>query len=67
MIIDVTERAAGCLAGTAYGDALGVPYEYGSRPLPPLGRVFGGGLAACHVALSQARTSGSVPADSPAG
>ena len=45
-MVDVMDRAAGCLVGMAYGDALGVPYEYGSRPLPPLGGagLFGGGL-----------------------
>jgi ADP-ribosylglycohydrolase len=35
------------LLGAAAGDALGVPYEYGSRPLPPAGespRLLGGGL-----------------------
>lgn len=41
------DRAAGVLLGAAVGDALGVPYEYGSRPLPPPGetpRMLGGGL-----------------------
>jgi ADP-ribosyl-[dinitrogen reductase] hydrolase len=43
----VADRAAGALLGGATGDALGVPYEYGSRPLPPPGeppRMLGGGL-----------------------
>jgi ADP-ribosylglycohydrolase len=43
----VADRAAGVLLGGATGDALGVPYEYGSRPLPPPGeppRMLGGGL-----------------------
>jgi ADP-ribosyl-[dinitrogen reductase] hydrolase len=46
MLLNEKDRAAGCLVGMAYGDALGVPYEYGSRPLPPLGGagLFGGGL-----------------------
>ncbi|MGD9525541.1 MAG: ADP-ribosylglycohydrolase family protein [Pseudonocardia sp.] len=41
------DRAAGVLLGAAAGDALGVPYEYGSRPLPAPGepaRMLGGGL-----------------------
>lgn len=41
------DRAVGVLLGGATGDALGVPYEYGSRPLPPAGespRMLGGGL-----------------------
>lgn len=41
------DRAVGVLLGAAAGDALGVPYEYGSRPLPPAGepaRMLGGGL-----------------------
>ncbi len=41
------DRAVGVLLGAAAGDALGVPYEYGSRPLPPVGespRMLGGGL-----------------------
>ncbi len=42
----IADRAAGCLVGLAYGDALGAPYEYGSRPLPDDGRprMLGGGL-----------------------
>jgi ADP-ribosylglycohydrolase len=42
-----TDRVAGVLLGVAVGDALGVPYEYGSRPLPGPGeqaRMLGGGL-----------------------
>jgi ADP-ribosylglycohydrolase len=42
-----TDRIAGVLLGVAVGDALGVPYEYGSRPLPGPGeeaRMLGGGL-----------------------
>jgi ADP-ribosyl-[dinitrogen reductase] hydrolase len=41
------DRVAGVLLGVAAGDALGVPYEYGSRPLPGPGeqaRMLGGGL-----------------------
>ena len=41
------DRAVGVLVGAAAGDALGVPYEYGSRPLPRPGeeaRMLGGGL-----------------------
>lgn len=41
------DRATGVLLGAAAGDALGVPYEYGSRPLPPQGeapQALGGGL-----------------------
>ncbi len=38
------DRAAGTLLGAAAGDALGVPYEYGSRPLDDPARMLGGGL-----------------------
>lgn len=41
------DRAVGVLLGAAAGDALGVPYEYDSRPLPAPGesaRMLGGGL-----------------------
>ncbi|GAA1276051.1 ADP-ribosylglycohydrolase family protein [Pseudonocardia aurantiaca] len=41
------DRAVGVLVGAAAGDAVGVPYEYGSRPLPWPGeeaRMLGGGL-----------------------
>lgn len=41
------DRVAGVLLGAAAGDALGVPYEYGSRPLPADGgpaEMLGGGL-----------------------
>jgi ADP-ribosyl-[dinitrogen reductase] hydrolase len=42
-----SDRAVGVLVGGAVGDALGVPYEYGSRALPPPGEapaMLGGGL-----------------------
>jgi ADP-ribosylglycohydrolase len=39
-----TDRAAGALLGAAVGDALGVPYEYGSRPLEATPQMHGGGL-----------------------
>ncbi|GAA1346192.1 hypothetical protein GCM10009647_090650 [Streptomyces sanglieri] len=44
--IHATDRAAGVLLGAACGDALGVPYEFGMRPLPDDGRpvMAGGGL-----------------------
>lgn len=38
------DRAVGALLGTAVGDALGVPYEYGSHPLEEQPRMHGGGL-----------------------
>jgi ADP-ribosylglycohydrolase len=38
------DRAAGVLLGAACGDALGVPYEFGSRALEPPPRMLGGGL-----------------------
>jgi ADP-ribosylglycohydrolase len=41
---DVEDRAAGCLVGQAFGDALGVPYEDGTRPLDAVPRLLGGGL-----------------------
>ncbi|MGH3368273.1 MAG: ADP-ribosylglycohydrolase family protein [Nocardioidaceae bacterium] len=43
---DQVDRAVGCLLGAACGDALGVPYEFGSRALPPdeQPRMLGGGL-----------------------
>lgn len=37
------DRAAGVLLGQAVGDALGVPYEFGSAALPPSGPVMAGG------------------------
>jgi ADP-ribosylglycohydrolase len=43
-VTDVLDKAAGCLAGLAYGDALGVPYEYGTRPLDGHPQLLGGGL-----------------------
>jgi ADP-ribosylglycohydrolase len=45
MTPDQLDRAAGALLGAAVGDALGVPYEFGSAPLGPEGpRMIGGGL-----------------------
>jgi ADP-ribosyl-[dinitrogen reductase] hydrolase len=41
---ELLERAAGCLVGQAYGDALGVPYEAGVRPLDDTPELLGGGL-----------------------
>jgi ADP-ribosylglycohydrolase len=41
---DLLDRAAGCLVGLAYGDALGVPYEAGVRPLDGTPHLLGGGL-----------------------
>ncbi|GAB3811769.1 hypothetical protein GCM10028820_03560 [Tessaracoccus terricola] len=38
------DRAAGVLLGQAIGDALGVPYEFGSAPLDGQARMLGGGL-----------------------
>lgn len=38
------DRAVGTLLGSAAGDALGVPYEYGSRPLEAVPQMRGGGL-----------------------
>lgn len=38
------DRAAGALLGAAAGDALGVPYEYGSRTLGERAEMLGGGL-----------------------
>jgi ADP-ribosyl-[dinitrogen reductase] hydrolase len=38
------DRAAGCLVGQAYADALGVPYEAGVRPLDDPPQLLGGGL-----------------------
>lgn len=40
----VLDRAAGALLGQACGDALGVPYEFGSRPLSGDPEMLGGGL-----------------------
>ena len=39
-----TDRAVGVLVGQAAGDALGVPYEYGSRALVGEPQLLGGGL-----------------------
>lgn len=39
-----TDRAVGVLLGSAAGDALGVPYEAGCRPLEPQPQLHGGGL-----------------------
>src|SRR4051812_5794908 len=38
------DRAAGALLGAAAGDALGVPYEFGSRALGERAEMLGGGL-----------------------
>jgi ADP-ribosyl-[dinitrogen reductase] hydrolase len=41
------DRAVSVLLGAAAGDALGVPYKYGSRALPPVGealRILADGL-----------------------
>ena len=38
------DRVAGVLVGGACGDALGVPYEFGTRPLDDEPRMLGGGL-----------------------
>jgi ADP-ribosyl-[dinitrogen reductase] hydrolase len=38
------DRIEGVLLGGAVGDALGVPYEYGSRPVEGDPRMLGGGL-----------------------
>lgn len=38
------DRIDGVLLGQAIGDALGVPYELGSRPLEGSPRMLGGGL-----------------------
>jgi ADP-ribosyl-[dinitrogen reductase] hydrolase len=38
------DRAVGAVLGAAAGDALGVPYEFGSRRLDPPARLLGGGL-----------------------
>lgn len=40
---EIRDRAAGVLLGAAVGDALGVPYEFGSAPLPETGAVMAGG------------------------
>lgn len=39
-----TDRAVGALLASAAGDALGVPYEYGVRPLVGAPQMLGGGL-----------------------
>ena len=43
---DLSDRVEGVLLGAACGDALGVPYEFGSAPLGPgeVPRMIGGGL-----------------------
>lgn len=38
------DRAVGALLGAAAGDALGVPYEFGSRRLDGQAQMLGGGL-----------------------
>src|SRR3954465_4670360 len=40
----MVDRAAGVLLGAAAGDALGVPYEFGSRALGEHAEMLGGGL-----------------------
>jgi ADP-ribosylglycohydrolase len=42
--LGLLDKAAGCLVGLAYGDALGVPYEAGVRPLDGTPHLLGGGL-----------------------
>lgn len=44
--VDLSDRVEGVLLGAACGDALGVPYEFGSAPLAPgeQPRMIGGGL-----------------------
>lgn len=42
----LNDRAAGALLGTAAGDALGVPYEFGTLALSGPARMLGGGLGA---------------------
>ncbi|WP_307853587.1 ADP-ribosylglycohydrolase family protein [Nocardioides palaemonis] len=46
MTSDLDDRVAGTLLAAACGDALGVPYEFGSAPLAPdeAPRMIGGGL-----------------------
>jgi len=39
-----SDRAVGVVLASAAGDALGVPYEYGSRPLEGEPQMLGGGL-----------------------
>lgn len=41
---DVADRAAGVLLGQAVGDALGVPYEFGTTRLDGEAKMLGGGL-----------------------
>jgi len=41
-----SDRAVGVLLASAAGDALGVPYEFGSRPLDGEPQMLGGGLGA---------------------
>ena len=41
---ELDDRVAGVLVGGACGDALGVPYEFGTRPLDDEPRMLGGGL-----------------------
>jgi len=56
---DLQDRAAGCLAGLAYGDALGVPYENGTRALDGRPKLLGGGLGATTSRGSGATTPSS--------
>lgn len=39
-----TDRAVGAVLGAAAGDALGVPYEFGTRPFEAPAQMLGGGL-----------------------
>jgi len=39
-----SDRAVGVMLASAAGDALGVPYEFGSRPLEGEPQMLGGGL-----------------------
>jgi len=41
-----SDRAVGVMLASAAGDALGVPYEYGSRPLDGEPQMLGGASAA---------------------
>lgn len=38
------DRAAGTLLGAAVGDAVGVPYEFGTRSMDPDPDMYGGDL-----------------------
>jgi len=44
----VLDRAIGAVLGTAVGDVMGAPYEFGSAPFGPDGaQLIGGGLGNC--------------------